>query len=479
MISPLQRAAALALLLIATATSFAQASGADKTAPPKPNVIVIIADDLGWADVSTYGLKRVPTPNIDSMARRGVAFSSGYVAAPVCAVSRAGLMTGKYPQRLGFEYNFDESNPGRGLPTTERTIADYLHTAGYRTAAVGKWHQGDAPGMYPTERGFDEFYGYLGGTTVHVRPGTPGFVEVDGGGQVPGAVERVGDTQVITGPDRKVVDNFDRYLTDDLTRQAIDFTDRSMAANKPFFLYLAYSAPHRPFQAPKKWYDRFPEIADHKRRTYVAMIAAMDDNIGQLTDALKRKGAYDNTLIVFLSDNGCPPQFGICDCSHPVNAGKFTQLEGGIRVPFVLSWPKGLPPQGINDRPVSSLDVLPTILKAAGAPAAPGLDGVDLIAVATDRAAKRPLFWRQSPVLSMREGKWKLWKSLDRNTTKLYDLERDAGETSDLAQRFPEVVQRLDQELMRWNGTLAKKPLWPNKMNYNMDVCGRTTQAIY
>ena len=476
MMNPLLCATAL-VLLIATATGFAQPAGTGKSAPPKPNVIVIVADDLGWADVSTYGLQRVPTPNIDAVAQRGVAFSSGYVAAPVCAVSRAGLMTGRYPQRAGFEYNFGEggADVGRGLPTTERTIADHLHAAGYRTAVVGKWHQGETPGMYPTDRGFDEFYGYLGGTTTHVRPGTPGFVEAE----PRGSTTREGAARVITGPERKLVDNFDHYLTDDLTRQAIDFTGRSIAAKQPFFLYLAYSAPHRPFQAPQQWYDRFAHIADRNRRTYVAMIAAMDDAIGRLTAALKRSGTYDNTLIVFLSDNGCPAQFGVCDCSHPVNAGKFTQLEGGLRVPFVLSWPAGLAPQGINDRPVSSLDVLPTILKAAGMPAPPGLDGADLITTATaPRALERPLFWRQSPVLSMREGKWKLWKSLDRKTTELYDLERDAGETSDLAQRFPDVVQRLDKTLTQWSDTLAK-PLWPNTMNYDMAVCGRTTQAIY
>ncbi|MCP5432195.1 MAG: sulfatase-like hydrolase/transferase [Alphaproteobacteria bacterium] len=446
----------------------------------RPNVVVIIADDLGWADVSTYGLDRVPTPNIDRIAKDGVAFSNGYVVAPVCTVSRSGLLTGRYPQRFGIEYLNMDDEINLGLPVSETTIADRLKKAGYHTGLVGKWHQGGTDEFYPTNRGFDEFYGILGGMTTYIDPATPGIVDATPGRAPKTAPKREGPQLLLKGPDREEVHNFDKYLTYELTDQANDFVARNK--NDPFFLYLAYTAPHRPFQVPQEVYDRFPNIADHGRRTYVAMIAALDDSIGRFLDTLEAEGVRDNTLVVFLSDNGCPPQFESCDCSHPINAGKFTLLEGGIRVPFLLSWPKGLAARGRIDEPVSALDILPTALKAAGIapPTDETLDGSDLVAIAQKPQGEdeRSFVWRTLPAYAVREGRWKLWTSIDLNRTELFDLEADPGETADVAADHPEIVARLRARFDDWSKG-ASEPLWPVHHKEEVEVCGRVTEFIY
>ena len=449
-------------------------------AASRPNVVLIMVDDLGWPDVSTYGLKRVATPNIDRIAGQGVAFSNAYVAAPVCAVSRAALLTGRSPQRFGFEYNLDDTNNfNDGLPVDQTTIAQRLQVAGYRTALVGKWHQGYTAPYYPTKRGFDEFFGFLAGETIYADPATPGIVTTRTKADRPIGARKL-QQEIVQGPDGQVVKDFDKYLTGELTDQAVGYIDRNAKAETPFFLYLAYNAPHWPLQVPQAYYDRFANIEDPVRRTYVAMIAAMDDGVGQVLDALDRNGVAKDTLLIFLSDNGCPIQFGFCDCTHPLAAGKFTHLEGGTRVPFAMAWPSGLTPRGIVETPVSSLDVVPTILKAAGQTATDvKLDGRDLVATAT-RAPRqsRPLFWRQAPVSAARDGRWKLWRSSDLKAVKLFDLQADPGETTDLAAVHPQVVARLAAELDQWERGLAP-PRWPMHRRSEIEVCGRATEYVY
>jgi len=465
------------------ATTRHQASPQPRPVKSPPNVVVILADDLGWPDVSAYGRSEVPTPNIDRIAKSGAAFTNGYVTASVCAVSRAGLLTGKMPQRFGFTYNISDrgnADKGAGLPVGEKTLGDRLKARGYRTGAFGKWHQGQDEQFYPTRRGFDEFFGFLSGETVYVDPKTPGFVTTPTKADKYPLDTRDAAGAVVEGPNRAPVRNFDRYLTDEITDHAVDFIDRSAKGGDRFFAYVAYNAPHWPLQAPQQWYDRFPHIKDPVRRTYVAMIAAMDAGIGEILDELDRTGQRDNTLVVFLSDNGCPQQFGFCDCSHPLGAGKFTYLEGGARVPFVVSWPNGMKP-AVVDTPVSSLDITTTVLAAVdrGRPLPKDLDGSDLVAIANGHGDRnRTLLWSQAPVSAARWGKWKLRTSDDAKTAWLYDLSRDPAETHDVAAQNPKVAARLQSNLSAWRSKLPE-PLWPLHATRQAMICNRPTEWVY
>jgi arylsulfatase A-like enzyme len=485
-------AAAVSMTLTVSQPAHAEAK-ADTGAHPsqsQPNVLLILADDLPWPDVSTYGLHRVPTPNIDRIAREGVAFTNGYVAASVCAVSRAGLLTGRSPQRFGFDYNLDDhSNQRDGLPVGQLTLGDRLRAMGYHTGIIGKWHLGEDPAYYPTKRGFDEFYGFLAGETVYVDPKTPGIVNTHTAADRPFDTRKP-SSRIIEGPDARVVNNFNRYLTSEITDRAVEYIARNK--QQPFFLYLAYNAPHWPLQVPKKYYDRFADIKDPIRRTYVAMIAALDEGIGKVLDQLDQQGLKERTLVFFLSDNGCPIQFGFCDCSHPLGAGKFTYLEGGTRVPFLMAWPGHLAPHAPVDTPVSSLDIAPTVLRAAEPGSVPPaeLEGRDLIGQvahtatasgpATDSAAAMPrtLFWGQDPLFAVRSGRWKLFKSLDQKRLALFDLETDPAEEHDLSQREPQQTQSLDRALEGWRQQMPK-PLWPLHQVTPVKICGRETERVY
>ncbi|MDQ4421537.1 sulfatase-like hydrolase/transferase [Sphingobium sp. DEHP117] len=450
----------------------------------QPNVIVILVDDLGWPDVSTYGRAEVPTPNIDRLARTGVAFSSGYVTASVCAVSRAGLLTGRRPAEIGFTYNITDrgnADAGAGLPVGQATMADRLRAVGYRTAAFGKWHQGAERQFYPTNRGFDEFFGFLSGETIYVDPKTPGIVTTPTKSDRYPIDKREGNAQIVEGPEAKAVDNFDKYLTTEITDRAVDYIGRNHKTGRPFFAYLAYNAPHWPLQVPQRYYDRFNNIKDPVRRTYIAMISALDDGVGRIIDTLDATGQRDNTLIVFLSDNGCPEQFGFCATDHPWSAGKFTYLEGGTRVPFVVSWPKGIKARGVIDTPVTSLDILPTALRAAapGRPLPKDLDGDDLVALLKDGGrTTRTLLWGQEPVFAVRQGRYKLWRSNDWNQTYLYDLTTDPGERKDLSAAKPKVRATLEKHMNEWRGTLPP-PLWPLHQTRKVMINGRETQWVY
>jgi arylsulfatase A-like enzyme len=465
--------------VLAALTVAAPAVAADKHKYKQPNVLVILVDDLGWPDVSTYGRTTVPTPNIDRIAKAGTAFSHGYVTGSVCSVSRAGLLTGKMPADIGFDYQVNESDTNKGLPPDEKTIADRLKALGYHTGLIGKWHQGMEDQFYPTNRGFDEFWGFLGGETQYVDPKMPGMVTTRTSQDRP-IGQRKAWGQILEGPDRTPVNNFDKYLTNDITDHAVSYIDRNSRQSSPFFLYLAYNAPHWPLQVPKVYYDKFSGIEDPVRRTYVAMIAALDDNVGRVLDELDKKGERDNTLIVFLSDNGCPIQFGFCDCGHPLGSGKFTYLEGGTRVPFMMSWPVRLKPHAVVDTPVSSLDILPTVLSAAGArkPVA-GLPGRDLLKTIQNPQADadRTLMWGQEPVFAAVQSHWKLWQSRDQNRIALYDLDADPYELNDVSTQQTKVAQGMSRKLDAWRSRLPA-PLWPLHSTHTGLVCGRQTQFV-
>jgi arylsulfatase A-like enzyme len=403
----------------------------------RPNIIILLADDLGYADVGFHGCKDIPTPNIDSLAKKGVRFTNGYVSGPYCSPTRAGLMTGRYQNRFGHEFN--PGGPKQGLPVQEVTLANVLRMLGYVTGLVGKWHLGAAAGMHPTERGFQEFFGFLGGAHSYL-PGK-------------GGIQR----------GTKPVEEKE-YLTDALGREACDFIDRH--ASEPFFLYLAFNAVHTPMEATEKYLARFPNIKDKQRRTYAAMHSAMDDAIGRVLEKLRARGLEDDTIIFFFSDNGGPTMVGTTingSINFPLRGSKRQLLEGGVRVPFVVQWTGRLPGGKTFDHPVIALDIFPTVLAAAGGDpkADRKIDGVNLLPFLEGKAAGPPheqLYWRFGEQFAVRKGDWKLVQ-YDSTGVHLYNLKDDIGEAKNLAGKHPEVVKELRGSWEKWNAELAK-PLW-------------------
>ena len=422
----------------------------------RPNIVLIVADDMGYADVGFQGSRDIPTPNLDALASSGIRFTDAYVSGPYCSPTRAGLMTGRYPQRFGHEFN-PVGDPEPGLPLDQVTMGDRLRAAGYRTALFGKWHLGTAAQLHPMERGFDEFFGFLGGdhSYFEARPANDGPV-FDG---------------------RNPADQMG-YLTDELADRAVNFIERQRS--RPFFLYLAFNAVHTPMHATDKYLARFANIADEQRRTYAAMLSAMDDAIGRTMAALRAAGLEENTLIFFFSDNGGPtmPTTTVNGSSNaPLRGSKRQTWEGGIRVPFVIRW-KGHVAEGRTDsRPIIQLDVLPTALAAAGVGVRPEwkLDGVNLLPYLTGNQTGAPhdaLYWRLGGTMAVRKGDWKLVKTRegplrdtdpavlsDLSTAELYNLEDDIGETKNLAAARPEKVKELAEVWWQWNKDLVR-PLW-------------------
>lgn len=458
----LMRPAAPMLILGAALLAFlVPPSGTVHAVPPerRPNIVVIVADDLGYAELGCQGGADIRTPHIDSIARHGIRFTSGYVTAPVCSPSRAALLTGRYQQRFGHELNAigpQNRLPHVGLPTAEKTIADDLRAAGYATGIVGKWHLGGTEPYHPLRRGFGEFFGFLHEGHFYVdgrrsravsllRPDEPPYDE---------------QNPILRGT--RPVGDFD-YLTDELTREAVAFIDRHR--DRPFFLYLPYNAVHSPMQATEADLGRFPEIKDRKRRIFAAMLASLDDGVGEVLGKLRAAGLMEETLLIFVSDNGGPTA-ELTSSNAPLRGGKGQLREGGIRVPFLMRWEGRLPAGVVFDRPVSSLDILPTALSAAGveAPRGAKLDGADLLPYLGGRNDGPPherLYWRYGGKAAVREGRWKLVRDGGHKPWELYDLDQDIGESNDLTARNPEMVDRLRAAWERWNSGLSG-PLWGN-----------------
>jgi len=414
--------------------------GARAEAPRKPNILVILADDLGYADVGFHGCKDIPTPHLDALAKGGVRCTNGYVTGVYCSPTRAALLTGRYQQRFGHEFNpGGQQNPDFGLPLTETTMADRLRAAGYVTGLVGKWHLGNQPKFRPPQRGFHEYFGFLGGAHSY-QPGTPGLFRGN---------ERVEEKE---------------YLTDALGREALAFIDRHKA--KPFFLYLAFNAVHTPMHAAEERFKRFAAIENQQRRTYAAMLSAMDDAVGKVLEKLRSEKLEENSLIFFFSDNGGPVMQGTSvngSNNAPLRGSKRTTLEGGIRVPFVVSWKGRLPAGKVYEHPVIQLDVLPTALTAAGVELKPDwkLDGVDLLPFLAGKSNGKPhetLYWRMGNQMALRHGDWKLVKH-DGAPHQLYHLVEDIGESKDLAKEQSAKAQELLKVWREWDAQLAK-PLW-------------------
>jgi arylsulfatase A-like enzyme len=420
-----------------------------RAALARPNILFIAADDLGYADLGVQGCRDVPTPNIDSIAANGVRFTDGYVSCPVCSPTRAGWLTGRFQQRFGHEFNpgpAQQADPNFGLPLSEVTLADQLNAAGYATGIVGKWHLGYRPEFHPQKRGFDEFFGFLGGA----HPYLP----------TPAAAPILRGTEPVEEPE---------YLTDAFAREALAFIERRR--HQPFFLYLSFNAVHAPLQASQKYLARFSGIPDQRRRTFAAMLSAMDDAVGRVLRQLREYKLEDDTLIVFISDNGGPTN-NTSSRNDPLRGYKGHLLEGGIRVPFLIQWKRRLPKGKVYPEPVIALDILPTVLAAAGAPMpAKPLDGVNLLPYLTGESQGAPhvaLYWRFGPQAAIRKGPWKMVRLSD-GRPRLYNLAEDIGESRDLASTQPAKLKELLEDWEAWNRQLSP-PRWqqPGPRRYRL-----------
>ena len=354
----------------------------------KPNMIVIMTDDLGYADVGFNGSKDIPTPNIDRIAKNGVKFTNGYTSYSVCGPSRAGFITGRYQQRFGFERNpqYKSDDPNMGLPKDENTIAETLKKVGYTSGIIGKWHLGSHISNHPLNRGFDEFYGHLGGGHQYYPENLTLKDSYFTGDDVKVFVTETRKTKKLSAElasyrtlilrNHKPIKT-KKYLTEEFSDEAVSFVERNK--DKPFFLFLSYNAPHIPLQATKKYLDRFPNIKNKKRKTYAAMVSAVDDGVGLLLNKLEALNLDENTIVVFLSDNGGPESKNGSN-NGILREGKGSIYEGGFRVPFALQW-KGHVKHGVYNNPVSSLDIFATIASLSKAPINKDkpLDGVNII----------------------------------------------------------------------------------------------------
>jgi arylsulfatase A-like enzyme len=445
------------VLLLAPLTAL-HAAEAAKSNARKPNVLVILADDLGYGDIGVHGGKDVPTPNIDALAATGVRCSNGYVSAPYCSPSRAGFLTGRYQTRFGHEFNPHVGDDKKlGLPLDQRTIADRLRGAGYATGLIGKWHQGFNADHHPQARGFDDYFGFLVG-------GHNYLLHKDAEAKFGSAYSF---DMIYRG---RELQKLDGYTTDLFTDEALAFMDRH--EKKPWFLYLAYNAVHTPLEVLKKYGARVPDsITDKDRRGYLSLLVGLDDAVGRLTAHLRKTGRDKETLIFFFSDNGGSGRRPFLayntGVNTPLRGDKGQTLEGGIRVPFFVSWPGKLPAGKTYDSPVIALDILPTACAVAGAKADGDLDGVNLLPYLTGENTREPheaLFWRFGPQKAIRKGRWKLVDWRDFETKKdsgwqLYELAKDVGEKKDLAAAQPKIVAELSAAWDAWNkGNIA--PLW-------------------
>ena len=435
-------------------------SAADATSA-RPNILLIVADDLGFSDVGFQGCRDIPTPNLDRLAASGTRCTSGYVTYSVCSPSRAGFLTGRYQQRFGHEYNpkWDATSTTHGLPLSETTIADALRAAGYTTGAIGKWHQGAHPQFHPNRRGFDEFFGFLGGGHRYL-PGS--LVEVEIGAGKKANPEDAEHNAPLLRNNVQVPEEGE--LTTRLGAEATDSVTRHARDAKPWFLYFAFNAPHNPAQARPDMYERFASIVDPRRRTYAAMVATLDESVGRVLAALDATGQREKTLIFFFSDNGGPMTKRNANSSGnaPLRGQKGDVFEGGIRVPFVVSWPGHVPAGATYAPPVSTLDIFPTALAVARTtrdPQRPPLDGVNLLPFITGADKSVPharLFWRMDggEAFAVREGNWK-WLHTYSNPPELYDLATDLGESRNVATQHPEVASRLAAAAAEWNRGLV------------------------
>ncbi len=436
-------------------------------APPTPNILLLVVDDLGYGELGCQGNHDIPTPHIDSIAQHGVQFTQGYVTAANCSPSRAGMLTGRMQTRFGYEFNpvgAKNDDPTIGVPTDQRTIANVLHDSGYTTSLVGKWHLGSSAVFHPQRRGFDEFFGFLheghyfvpfpwqGVTTYLRRKALPG----GGEGRWTGdrliysnqlkVDEPAYDTNNPLLRSSQPVDEREN-LTDAFTREAVNFIDRNKA--KPFYLHLAYNAVHSPLQGADNYMAKLGHVEDVQRRIFLAMLANLDDSVGSILRKLRDEKLEENTLVIFISDNGGPTRETTAR-NGVLRGGKMDMYEGGLRVPFLMQWKGTLPAASVYKHPVSSLDIMPTVAAITDSKAPKELDGVNLIPYLTGKNHESPhdqLFWRQGVRAALRKGDWKLVRMPNQKAKdapwELYNLADDMEEAYDLSGKEPAKLAEL------------------------------------
>ncbi len=455
-----------------------------------PNIILIVADDLGYNDISLNGGGVaggiVQTPNIDALAREGVDFTTAYAANATCSPSRAAMMTGRYPTRFGFEYTavpaeFAENlahgegvgphraifhkdlitpdipaYPDMGVPASEITIAEAVKAADYHTLHIGKWHLGESPKLQPQAQGFDESLAILAGAAMFLPEDDPDTVNAKL------AWDPI-DRFIWANLRHAVTFNGSKrfhpkgHMTDYFADEAIKAIEANR--NRPFFLYLAFNAPHTPLQATKADYDRLPQIKDHKTRVYGAMIAQLDRRIGDVMAKLKEAGIDDNTLVIFTSDNGGAWYNGMPDLNAPFRGWKATFFEGGIRTPLFMRWPGGIAAGTRRADVTGHLDIFSTIAAAAGA-TLPGDRTIDSENILAGPARRSAMFWRSGDYRAVRAADWKLQVTRRPEKARLYNLAVDPTERRDLAASDPQRVAALRAMIEAQNRGMAK-PIWP------------------
>jgi arylsulfatase A-like enzyme len=424
-----------------------QAQPAQEQNQNNPNVIIILLDDMGYEDVGFNGCLDIPTPNIDRIANEGVKFTNGYVSYPVCGPSRAGLITGRYQDRFGFGRNplFAPNDPEMGLSLAEETLPDVLRKASYKCIALGKWHLGEHESLRPLKRGFDEFFGFLSGGHSYF----PELWTLQDEYEVTSQYAEY-NTKLLRNNSR-VEEN--EYLADALSREAVNYIQQYK--DQPFFMYLAYNAPHTPLQATEKYLNRFQSISDPKRKTYAAMVSAVDDGVGKILNKLTELNLDHNTMIFFLSDNGGPEQVNGSN-NGMLRGGKSDLFEGGIRVPFALRWPMKIPKGMVYDKAVISLDIFPTVVAQAHQPISTKnrLDGVDIMPYLSGVKTGVPhefLFWRkfdaQQFTVINAEGD-KLISIKDTNT--LFNLRENISEVSTKTKKDSLISAKLTSAYSKW-----------------------------
>lgn len=495
-----------AVLFIITGSSFQHTQIATT-----PNVILIIADDLGYSDLSSYGNTHIHTPNIDGLGKGGVRFSQAYVSAPICGPSRVGILTGRYQQRFGSEFMpYDQvdpafmknlrahyagmrrKNPGLkdlkphlfinrnnfndGLPASEITIAELLKQRGYTTGLVGKWNLGVGDGFYPDQRGYDYSYYFEGALTRYVDDPVDSKRYINqhqplAFSELLAWLPRYGGSAIREG--RQVVSDTG-YLTFSFANKAMNFIEKHK--DNPFFLTLTFNAPHDPFQVPKEYFNRIDGVEDSVKRVYYGMIEALDDAVGQVLQKLQNMQLDNNTIIIFLSDNGGATYTKATD-NAPLRGGKCTYFDGGLLVPFFIKYPGAINESKVYQQPVSSLDIFTTIAAATQTrlPAERIYDGVNLlpfIAGKTDSIPHKVFYWRSGYSKAIRKENWKLYVNEKSKKTFLFNLDEDREELHDRSTEEKDIVNDLSRQLQQWEQTQFIKPKWPSGADVLVNVNG-------
>ncbi len=473
-----------------------------------PNILLIVVDDLGKSEISCYGSTTVNTPHLDQLAAEGIRFNDCYVTAPVCAPSRAALLTGRYNERYGFETQPMEIYPNnlpsywigkylmntgefvldekprfppewqiqkQGLLPTEINLAEFLKMRSYSTACIGKWHLGYSKDHIPNNRGFDYQYGFYGAFSLYSEkrkdPNMVNYIQDSYSAKHQWKKGRK-ETSAIRRNDKIIKEK--RYLTDAIKDEAISY----MAIHKkePFFLYVAFNAVHVPFQAPRYYYEIYDDVKDENKRVYYAMVSALDDAVGEMMEKLRSLGLENNTIIYLISDNGGAAYTRATD-NKPYKGGKLTMFEGGVNVPFLMKWEGRLKAGTIYKNPVSSMDIFMTTIKLAECelPDDRVYDGTDLMPYLTGSKEGMPheqFYWKADHIKAMRMGDWKYIQSIRDGWIELYNLREDRYESIDLHEIKPEELVRLKEVFEIWNKDLMP-PLWPRIMDYKIIIGGK------